>query len=384
MPDSGCGPQRSAVDLGVLTLRAGKDTCRPDGSHYEPIDVRVVAVIFEKKGPAKRGRTIEGYEVELFAVDLPADAWPAPEAIAAYYGRNAIENRFAQEDRELGLDRIISYHLPGQELATVVALSVWNYRIVRGFQLHRPPDARPLQAPRRIVIDDGIPEAWPCDPVVKAHLDPLDWPSLLARHPRWSYDESTGEIVCDDGRPLVLTTVRSRPRSSSTTGVIFRRPQGGCEDCGSRTHCLHSERPLASKHLELSVPTEVAEPLRKRLEQLRRRPPRTAITPIDVLPGPRAVHDALFLPAAARHAFQELFTDVTLRVVVQAPPPRPRLRLVADDVADRQRRRKTWTQNLERHALPDDARVRVDISGGRSLRRLLGDSDPLRSQSETA
>jgi len=379
VPDSGCGPQRSAVDLGVLTLRPGKDTRRPDGSTYEPIDVRVVAVIFEKRGPAKRGRTLDGYEVELFAVDLPADAWPAPEAIGAYYARNGLENRFAQEDRELGLDRIVSYHLPGQELATNVALSVWNYQVVQGFELHRPPDERPLQGPRHAAANDTVPEAWPCDPVVKELLDALDWPTLLRRHPGWTFDEATSEVVCEDGRRLALTTVRRTPRSPTTTGVIFRRPLGGCEDCASRPHCLHSERPLASKHLEVSIPTAVAEPLRERLERIRQRPEQPALAPIGATPGPRAVHDSLFLPAEARHAFRDLFDDVTLRVVVQCPPPRPRLRLVADDVADRQRRRKTWAQNLERHALPEDASVRLDIAGGRGLRHLLSDGTAARA-----
>ena len=48
-------------------------------------------------------------QVELFAVDAPADAWPAPEAVAFYFGRAAEENLFSQEDREIGLDRILSY-----------------------------------------------------------------------------------------------------------------------------------------------------------------------------------------------------------------------------------------------------------------------------------
>ncbi len=103
--DSGSGPQRSATDLGVLTLHASSKSRRPDGSRYAPIEVRVVACVFPKTGKAKRGRTIDGWEVELFAIDLPADRWPAPEAITAYYGRNAQENRFAQEDRELGSER---------------------------------------------------------------------------------------------------------------------------------------------------------------------------------------------------------------------------------------------------------------------------------------
>jgi hypothetical protein len=164
--DSGCGPQRSAADLGVLTLKAGASTRRPDGSKYDSVDVRVVACLFPKTGKAKRGKTVDGYQIELFAVDLPADRWPAPEAITAYYGRNAQENRFAQEDRELGLDRILSYELPGQELATLVALSQWNHDVVMGFERHPPPETTPVQRLRQPIVDDRVPTLWPRDPVI--------------------------------------------------------------------------------------------------------------------------------------------------------------------------------------------------------------------------
>ena len=133
--------------------------------------------------------------------------------------------------------------LPGQELATNVALSVWNYQVVRGFELHRPPAKRPLQAPRHVVDSDTVAEAWPRDPVVKDLLDSLNWPALLQRRPNWSYDDATGEIVCEDDRRLVLTTVRRSSKSPTTTGLIFRRPTGGCEECSSRPRCLTAPGP---------------------------------------------------------------------------------------------------------------------------------------------
>jgi len=162
-------------------------------------------------------------------VDAPADAWPAPEAITAFFGRGGKqENRFAQEDRELGSDRIISYHLPGQELAELV-------------------------------------------------------------------------------------------------------------------------------------------------------------TPVTDAPGPRAVHDSLFLPAEARHAYQARFLGGSVRIEVELPPPDPpRPRLLADDVADRQRRRKTWTQNLERYALPEKARVFVTVEGSPALRQMFGDNEQSRPQTARA
>ncbi len=108
VPDSRSGPQRGATDLGELTIKPGEETKRPDGTDYDPITVRVVASRFPKTGKANHGRIMDGWQVELLAVDLPADAWPAPDVVASFFGRTGQENRFAQEDRELGLDRIIS------------------------------------------------------------------------------------------------------------------------------------------------------------------------------------------------------------------------------------------------------------------------------------
>lgn len=377
--DSRCGPQRSAADLGVLTLEASAKTRRPDGSKYEPIQVRVVACVFPKTGKAKRGRTIDGWEVELFAVDLPADRWPAPEAITAYYGRNAQENRFAQEDRELGLDRIVSYHLPGQELATLVGLSLWNHDVVCGFEQNTPPATAPVQHLRQAIVDERIPAQWPRDPVVVKLLGQLDWDAMLTG-PRasWSFDAATGELVCSDGRRLTLTTARALPSSSGQVGLIFRRPKGGCEDCVDRPRCLRTERVGASKHAEFSVDSDIATALRARLALTRRKSeePRTQLGDIEVAPGPRAVRDALVLPARARQLHRELFVGATLRVEVTSPPDPLTLVLVAHDTGDRQRRRKTWDQNLARHALPEAAQVKLDVSCRDELRAWLGGRPP--------
>lgn len=375
VPDSKAGPRRAAADIGLLTVAAGARTRRPDGSAYAPVTVRVVASVFPKTGKAKRGRTLDGWQVELFAVDLPADAWPAPDAITAYFGRNAEENRFAQEDRELGLDRIISYHLPGQELATVVGLSLWNLRLFRGFRLKPPPAEPPTQELRRAQLDTRIPQGWPRDPVVQAKLAELDWASLLASRPGWSWDPVTAELLCEEGRPLALTTIRPDELTEGRTSAIFRRPSGGCEACSARSGCLRSTHERASKHAELSIPTPVASPLRERLRLVRSSP--SAIQPVSAQPGPSAVADSLFLPARARQAFAAIFRGATIRIEAALPTPIPKPRLVAVDVADRQRRRKTWAQNVARYALPDDARVNVEVAGSDELRQMLGEQQPL-------
>jgi len=372
VPSSGCQPLRAAADLGEMTIAPGKKTRRPDGSTYDPVTVRVVATLFPKGGEAKRGTVLDGWQVELFAADLPADRWPAPEVIATYFGRAAEENRFAQEDREVGLDRILSYHLPGQELANLVGLTLWNLRLARGFALESPPATAPVQQPRRAIIDERIPEHWPRDPVLLDALEALDWTALLAHRPGWSFDSATGRLRCDQGRVLALTSVRRAENAPGRTGIIFRRIAGGCEDCASRSSCLRTDRARASKHVELTVPTPLAAPLRQRLT-LVRGPATTIITPIAAQPGPFTVQASLFLPAVARALAADLLTDATFHVEVEMPPHRaPRPLLVAVDDADRQRRRKTWQDNVDRYALPDGARVDVQVAARPKLRALLG------------
>ena len=374
VPDSKSGPRRSAADLGVLTIHPGARTRRADGGVYEPVTLRVVASIFSNTGKAKRGRTIDGFQVELFAVDAPADAWPAPEAVAAYFGRTAEENRFAQEDRELGLDRIISYHLPGQELAALVGLFLWNVRVARGFDLDLPPTHRPAQPQRCAPVDDSIPMLWPRDPVICAQLGELDWPALLTARPGWTMALGTRELRCHEGRPLTLTSVRPAEHAPGRIGIIFRRPAGGCEECASRPACIRSPRPHNPKHVEFSVPSAVGGRLRERLAIVRSHSDsQQAIWPVDRRPGPYAVAESLFLPARARQAFAASFLGATLRIEVELPEPQKVPHLVALDVADRQRRRKTWEQNVERYALPEPAVVRVDVAGSATLRRMLGE-----------
>jgi len=375
VPDSLSGPVRAATDLGMLTLHAGSKTRRPNGERYEPITVRVVASVFPKDGEAQRGRVLDGWQVELFVVDLPADRWPAPESVAAYYGRTGQENRFAQEDREVGLDRIVSYHLPGQELATLVGLFLLNYRTARGFDLDPPPAVQPAPELRRAVVDERLPQNWPRDPVLAKLLDGLDWTSMLTRWSGWTWEPSEGKLRCPDRRELVLTTVRAKPQSPGRTGLVFCRPKSGCEACAVRDGCNRSVKPSVGKHAQFPVPSEVADKLRERLALVRRKPkpkPPLELHPIGCEAGLHAVSSPRFLPSEARGRFREVFDHARLRVEVDLPPPAPaRPRLVAADEADRQHRRQTWAQRNARNRLPDDAVVRIEAAGRGELAGLV-------------
>ena len=512
VPDSRSGPRRSALDLGVVTVPPGVDTRRPDGTAYEPIAVRVVCSRYPRTEKAEHGRVIDGWQYELFVVDAPADAFPAPSAVALYFGRAGLENRFAQEDREAAMDRIFSYHLPGQEFAIDVGLWVWNLRLARGFELSPPPAQRPVQEAYVPEVDDrrpvdspqgpgaadaqqpGIdvlgqvqapiastaptaPSSAPCAPSVpcapcaaascpgnavaqpgqsldevrtprtpsasgtptagassaaasqgeepaasgtapsndgrspadRASAPPapgraeiaaaigeelrrIDWAQILCRHPLWSWDEDTEHLRCPDGRQLVLTTVRKGEHAPERTNLIFCRSRAlGCADCDVRPGCLRSVRPRAAKHIELSVPTPIADRLRELLRARRadktapsgappattrrrpRRPP-FPIVPIPPAPSRFAVLPSLFLPAVARRLLRDAAAGLTVNVTVTGPaaPPPPPI-LIARSAADHQHRRKTWQQHLDRYALARAAQVNVELAGGHALRHMLAE-----------
>lgn len=378
VPDSGTHPHKLAADLGMITIHPGKQTKRPDGSAYSPLTLRVVASIFGKAGDAKRGVKLDGQQIELFVVDLEASAWPAAEAVGSYFGRIAQENRFGQEDRELELDRIFSYHLAGQELVSVIGLLIWNLRVVRGFEQAELPREKPKQ-PRRAEVPTSavLDPDWPRDPVIVGHLQALDWSEMLKNRAGWSMDEARGELQCPAHRRLRLTTARTEVAGKPRSGLIFRRPMGGCQQCPFRAECLRSPDPRAPKHVEFAVPLSVSLPLQQRLLRCRQPDEKcVVIEAIDAQAGMWRCQSSLFLPARARHAFRNRLREGDLRMVVSLPPPVRSPFLLAKTVADKQRRRKSWQENVERYQLSPEATLQIEVAGSKNFTRLFTGLDP--------
>jgi hypothetical protein len=195
--------------------------------------VRVVVSRFPSRTEDGRGAgvVIDGWQYELYGTDLDVGAWPEAEVVAGYYGRTGQENRFFQEDRELGLDRIFSYHLPGQQLATLVGLFVWNFCACRGMDLAAPPGPLPAQPPTQVapvnepprLPEPGVAVRVPPEnsvdgddvngvavdevgPSNATSMDAVDWRSILKNHQHWTWSAPQGGLQCPDR--VVLPLVR--------------------------------------------------------------------------------------------------------------------------------------------------------------------------------
>jgi hypothetical protein len=167
VPDSGSGPRRSAANLGICRVAPAESTRKDDGGHYESIEVRVVISRYKRDKRAQRGVVQDGWHYELFSADVPSDAWPASDAVATYFRRARQENQFAQENRLLKLDRVLSCHPSGYEFAMLVGHMVSNLCIARGFELADPLVAVVEPAPR-----EDQPDVRPVPPMERKPLPP--------------------------------------------------------------------------------------------------------------------------------------------------------------------------------------------------------------------
>lgn len=424
VPDSGSGPRRHTAELGWMLLPSNHKRRRADGRRYDSVVARMVVSRFAAESKRGTGIFIDGWMYELFVTDLSEEAWPAPELVTAYYGRCGQENRFSQEDHELGLDRIFSYHVPGQELANLVGLFVWNLRVCHGMALCDPPTEMPAPEPRRPILveqrvelfveapsdsdepsSDGVPAGAPpagepggTPPVAPSEareqllsaLDVLDWPSLLGDKSSWSWDREGGGLLCPNQAALNLSSVKTFGLDNNRI-LRFVTPASVCPNCPLRGRCTSSRStsPTFRKEFSMSVPTDTAKPIGALLVQSRadRMPGPVKSVPPSQRSAPRkmveswkrpadqdevgklAVRSALLLPAALRKALVAACLEVDTHVTVTAPTPLPPppVAVFAITAADRQHRRKTWTERHQWNELMEGTTVRVGFAGGGSL-----------------
>ena len=316
VPDSGSGPKRQAAELGRVTLEPAPASLQADGSVFAPIETRVVVSRFACSDEGRgAGVTIDSWHYELYGTDLSPVSWPEVEVVAGYYGRSGQENRFHQEDRELGLDRIFSYNLAGQQLATLVGLFVWNFGTCRGMDLARPPEQLPDQAtaagvplsetptlpecktPLLAAIEtpEGAPgvgasecgsaagmaavasSAPPAAPTMTPSvqtsppgrvmgndlfetMDGVDWKRVLEKHDGWSWVKDAGGLRCPGAALLPL--VRVEQVKGTPVRARFQAIVGTCDLCTHRSACVRSDDAHYRKDVRLPIPPPADQVLR--------------------------------------------------------------------------------------------------------------------------
>jgi hypothetical protein len=376
--DSLSGPRREAMELCKRTVDGHK--------------IRVIASRFRAKKTANQsqrgaGTTVGEWRYELFYCSLPVTAWAANDLVTLYFGRAAIENRFAAEDREFDLSRVFSFSLPGQQLASALAMTIWNLRVLMGVASvptttsPRPSRVRPIiersadsvseeavsmpkieaelaactevhdggstsvaQPDTDIVGDTVRPAAVPEGSTESVTSSPsaseLIWKTAqqaterwCETHDGWSYREGT--LFCPNGRRTSVSLVQR----GAHLFVRYRVSKSACKRCPLRSGCTSVDSPKFRKQVEIrlyvSVPT--GEPFHAgslgRSQANGQIAPltKTERLPLDVisLPDsdevPALLPDApTLLPAKLRAMALTLFKAVRLTVLA---PPIPDIRI---------------------------------------------------------
>lgn len=399
--DSGSGPRREALELGNRML--GWDSpSEDDEGESQVLQARLVVSRYrlEKKRKRGCGKQIGDYVYELYISTLPSSSWPAAELVEAYYGRVVEENRFGQTDSEQGCQKIVSWHLPGQELANAVSLFVWNLRLVWGANLAgwkpmQEPEPRPRQ-PRvttaeRCVRDEvGPAEPKPSSPsnavspeeqspvsmtptdlseqdpgsgedVVRAtkrtrrYIDHgliaaefvagLRWSTLLARLPGWLWNSEEQELRCPAGEPMRWRGARQQGLNS--LALEFRVARGrACRLCVLRSGCTKSNNPRFVKDLCLTVTVPDLPSLLQKSHVVESSTEASCLLLYDEPPenqGPWATSAPSLIPSVLRRQLGIMVDGCRLRVdsprpsILSTPPP-----WFSTDANERQHRRKSY------------------------------------------
>ena len=381
----GSGPSRSAMDLGNMVIPAGRRTVDEDDQPYEPVEMRVVVSRYARSSTAEHGVVRGGWQYELFVVGLDAAELPAEDVVALYFGRSSIENRFAQEDGELGLGRIFSHDIAGHEFVSIVGLALWNLQILRGFE-HAPPRPRPPKpTPHERSVDPRpVPESLrpapatpppaPAAPPVlhaeaRARLSELDWVGLLSARPGWSWDVEADRLRCPGNQPLHLSSVVQPVGPREGLRLCFKSSVGACESCPLRTGCNASPKLRQPKMTNVAVERDwlsraASAADGRRGPHLSPRPPSAD----SLRPSTQATHAPLFLAARARQLarLRNRGRSVTIRLT-PAPVDEPPDLLLARDRRDLQHGRRTLEERRNHYAIHPGTVVTIDIDGDAAL-----------------
>lgn len=372
--DSQSGPKRQALELGDYTVRDGL------------VSRMVVSRFPATESGRGAGIVIGSWHYELFLTDLPATHWAAEDVVTLYYGRTAIENRFAAEDRDYSLDRILSCHLPGQMLACSVALAVWNLRLVNGLSLTEGATPERPQELRAAIVDDSPnpaapqsheakePEPIPDEPVTEACVETLPGDTLAqtmnawcSTHPGWTPQPALPAFVCPAGHVLPLSAERTLQGEHL---MRFRMRGSHCNACPLRAVCApRAIGPRLRREISLCMNPGKLRPANENstsapMPQRRMLQSRLRVADIATPPPPRIPIAPALLPAVVRRLTTTLVeqAEIAVRVEPLDPAERKAVHLALTNAA-RQRRRMTIEQRVALNQRPNADVTRIRMRG---------------------
>jgi len=364
------------MDVGYLMSES--ETRTKPGA--DALRTRVVVTRHRNQVDRGVGEIIEGWRYEVFVTNLPDGAWPAAEVVTCYYGRVGQENRFGQEDRELELDRIFSYSLPGQWLVNLFGLFYWNLQTVEGWRQLRPDQQAP-QIPPKTPRQPQILDKENADAVSSELVHELgknDWDAALSHAPGWKWEPELG-LLCPAGHTTPLKRLFSR---KERWHAIFRAPRSQCGSCPVRSACTKSLRADFRKELHVQVASTLVPTIKalrkRRLPSVGFSSANIESTPCSVPwepPQPKTagvyqIAGPILVPTVLRRSFRQSCRLLEYHIRVDAPPHRrcpPHLALTPER---RQRRRKTWEERNSWNALDTRATVEIEIHSPRRLNSL--------------
>jgi len=379
--DSKSGPKREALELGIWPWEPGSRTRQPDGRAYEALAQRMVVSRHKPTKPDKKrgaGILIDGWHYELFACDLDAPAWPAAETVALYFGRAEIENRFAEENREIKLNQVFSQNLPGQALVTAIGMYVWNQRIMNGAHLagieDDPAFASTDGAVSRMspVAPPALPTPKADDPTSKAvepapgpkqpdpislDLTNLSWDAAMQRYPGW--ERTTNQLLkCPAGKIAHLK--KQTVGDDGTTCLLFAMGAHDCRGCPLLPGCTTSKSPTYHKEIMMTLSPHTQ--ATAKAAQASPEPNEPAWRPPPAQRGQSSHQPPKVIPSVLRRTWRRLVDQIETRVhISRAPKVPPTPEYVADNPARRQHRRWTWAERLAKHSLGDDDKIVIEL-----------------------
>lgn len=430
--DAGRGPVRYACEVGQVLLHPAPTTRTDDGQPFAPVWVRLVVSRYAATDNDNgRGRLIDGQRYELYvSVAVAPEAFPARDVVAAFYSRCGQECHFQQHQQQLGLQDLLCFQPAGQRLAMLTALFVWNARLSAGAALHPPlpsppppqprpesadcplpalperrlplPAEEPLQAEApvqgvRSETDGQTPEASAVASqegagsshpfaLLEEALAALDWPQLLQRHPGYTFDPQTRSLYTEEQVALPLSGVEQNHRGAALrfAARVPQRQQASVSLPLEVAAVLHDQLRAARKAARKARQAAC----KARQPSVRRpvRPPRplrasggagseTVKVAVDGMPPPYAVGWSALQPAAARQTFVRAAQQSVCWVELgPLPPSAPRHPLVQPDRAQRQHRRLSWSQHLQRHQRRRPCTIHLEVPSN-ALARWLAPTD---------